>query len=364
MYPWVCGLLIAGLIGLLSACAEPTIEDGYDEYLSRLARVLDQDLPNWQANSTGYLQQRYPGAKGRLWQTTDTRLGVFDFLALDDCNLMNLVSERNSSLGKVMSPTSRYQYEWLILQGVAQCIEQLKEKPEEAELVTTLKEVLETKRKEIGHHYWNATWGSLEFQTFFSLSQPVLDLNEVSGFKPTAVEALETYILALPGQNNTNADLSKGVFEQSSQLEKHLQPLQYHYAGRLLKSLVLADLAISQATQLLQQVLDERPICYNQQPSQKATILNTVLTKYYVLALQPYLSRLEKEANYLWAVMSRHSPKELPFQKAAVITFTDSYFSTTDVDNLLARMRSTTKAHARQWSDLLQQCGIRVGNQG
>ena len=103
-------LLTLSLVCLLSACGEPTIEDHYDEYLTRLARVLDQDLPDWQVNSQNYLQQRYPGPKERQWQATDTRVGVFDFLALDDCNLMTLVSERNSSLGKVMSATSILNY--------------------------------------------------------------------------------------------------------------------------------------------------------------------------------------------------------------------------------------------------------------
>lgn len=357
-------VLWLGLVCLLAGCSEPTINDHYDEYLTRLARVLEQDLPDWRTDQSQSLQQRYPGRKDRQWSATDTRMGVFDFLALDDCDLINLVSERNSSLGKVMSSTSRYQYEWLIIQGVTQCINTFKENPEEAELVSKLNNILITKQQELSKHYWNATWGSDEFQAYFSLSKPVLDVHEVSGFKPPSVEALENYLSGLPALNSTSADFSKGVFEQSAQLEKHLQPLQYHYGGRLLKSLILAELAISQGTQLLQQALAEGPICYNGKPSKKAEILNTVLTKYYVIALQPYLSRLEKEATYLWRTVESPNRNDLPFQKDTVVTFMGSYFSAENGRNVLANMREATKDHAQQWSELLEHCGLRVGNRG
>lgn len=378
--------LVIFCLAVLTGCGEPKMQDHYQEYLSRLARVLGQDLPDWRAQSLVQLSTRYPSAKERSWQVSDIRVGVFDFLALDECNLLPLISERNSSLGKFMSATSRYQYEWMIVRGVEHCIGILAAQSQREELVTKLKEVSAVKQQELSKHYWNATWGSVEFQQFFSLSKPVLSQQEAQGLKSPALVALAAYFSLLPALEIEREALSlpietavademvdpetaaldgpwaAGVFAESAVLENQLQPLQYHYGGRLLKSLVMASSAINVATQLVSKSMAERPICFDQKPSQKATILKNVLHKYYVAALQPYLSRIDKEAGHLWNIFAEHDSKLLNDVKPGVANFRDHYFFSEFERGVLDEFRQSMKIHAQQWSKLLEHCGLSVGN--
>ena len=356
------GIVLLACVALL-ACSNPGIEDHYDEYLSRLARVLERDMPDWQRGIAANLPLRYPDTKQRQRATEDTRLGLFDFLSLGDCDLLNLVSERNSSLGKVMSVTARYQYERMLLNGLNACLDALDSLPDdEDDVLVKIDGIRQIKAQELPIHYWNATWGSAIFQAFFALPHPVLADEEVSGMQPEVVESLHDYFHALSQDDASaaSADHKDSFFASSQSAERYLQPLQYHYGGRLIRSLVSATAAIEEGTRLLEDALAERPICYNKVPSRKAEVLNNVFIKYYVLALQPYLSRLDKEASLLLTVTHRYSPHDGAEAMPEVLAFYDTYLNL-DQDNVLHKLRRAVKAHALTWNQLLRDCGMRVG---
>lgn len=375
-------VLVVVLLVLSAGCSKPTAVDSFDNYLTRLARVLDRDRPEWLSAVEASLAVKYPNIKGRRLAVTDTRVGLFDFLSLGECDLLHLVSERNSSLGKFMSAPARYQYEWLLLHGLQQCLERAEGVAEgEQERVAKLTDIVRTKQQELPLHYWNATWGSSEFQQFFSLSHSVLTIQEVSGVVAPATQGLQAYFSALPRltlnssthEEKVTADSS--LFAESYVLEGHLQPLQYHYGGRLIKSLAVATQAIQSANQLLKSRLAERQICINQKASRTAEILHNVFVKYYVLELQPYLSRLDKEAAALRRVLHTHQPTSHPRGSDAVKRFYRYYFMLDQgsfmldqgsfmVDqgrDLLLEMRAALQEHARIWNQLLHDCGIEVG---
>jgi hypothetical protein len=326
--------------------------------------VLEQSPGDWQAAAREQQSIRYPGPKARQLTTEDTRLGVFDFLSLGDCDLMQLVSERNSSLGKVMSVTARYHYEWLLLNGVEVCLSQLDEVPEDEDsLAYKLDKIREIKRRELAVYHWNATWGSEIFQTFFSLSQPPLDPEEVSGIQPEVTQSLFDYFKALPHPHEVGSRPVQGnesFFSQSQAAEGYLQPLQYHYGGRVIRSLTTASAAITSGTLMLEQAMEDRPVCINETPSMRSEILQNVFTKFYVMQLQPYLSRLDKEAGLLLTATHRHSPHGFDQSSPAVLAFHDQYLDP-DGNNALQSMRKALKQHALTWNRLLRSCGMKVG---
>ena len=349
---------------LIWGCSDDGISGRYGDYLARLGRVLEQETADWQAQANQRLSHRYPGSKERVLASEDTRLGVFDFLSLGDCDLLHLVSERNSSLGKVMSVTARYQYEWMLLNGIEVCLGKLQQLPEDEEdLMVKLDQVREVKSAELPRHYWNATWGNGVFQDFFSLSRPELETDEVSGIQPEVTQSLFDYFRALPEPGAAGSSVDQGeasFFAQSRQYESYLQPLQYHYGGRLIRSLVTATAAISEGTRLLETAQKERPVCYNETPSRRAEILNNVFTRYYVTSLQPYLSRLDKEASLLLTVTHRYSPHRSAENTPQVTAFYDAYLNP-DKANVLTDMRTAIRQHALVWNRLLRECGMAVG---
>ena len=359
------GLLLSLLmVPVLWGCTDAGMTGDYEDYLTRLARVLEQDVTDWQAQIPKRLPQRYPETKQRTLNFEDTRLGVFDFLSLGDCELQHLVSERNSSLGKVMSVTARYQYEWMLLNGLEVCLNQLRELPDdEDDLMVKLDHIRQVKSRELDRHYWNATWGSSDFETFFSMAHPVLQDQEVSGIQPEVTQSLFDYFQALPQPDKAGTvkdQKDSSFFAESQRYESHLQPLQYHYGGRLIRSLVTATAAVNEGTRLLEAAMKERPICYNETPSRKAEILQNVFTHHYVMRLQPYLSRLDKEAALLFTATHRHSPAGFSVQTAEVLSFYDTYLNV-DKTNALATMRRAVKQHALVWNRLLRGCGMKVG---
>ena len=350
-------LMILLLPALFGACAKPTAADDFDDYLQRVARVVDADVPDWQAAGQQLIVSKYPGPKQRYLDTVESRVGLLDFLSLHDCGLLHLISERNSSLGKVMSDVARYYYEWLILRGLQHCLSNENFKSDDDEIDSfhqQLATVTDRKAAQINRHYWNASWGNAVLPQFFSLAQPVFQRSEMSGFKTPAIEALEQYFSQLPKPQPgekvldiTETELS--FFAASRKAEALLQPLQYHYGGRVLKSLAYATAALNAVTQLLQNRMDQLPLCYNRQPSRSAEVLQNVFIKYYVLQLQPFMSALEKEAVYLeyalgigWAnFQEKHSDRAGP-----VVGFYEDYFAAHNKQRLLEQMRDASKRHA------------------
>ncbi|MDX1692888.1 MAG: DUF3080 family protein [Ketobacteraceae bacterium] len=351
-------------------CSDGGIVGTYDDYLTRLGRVLERDPGQWQARVSEGLTLRYPDRRQRRLETEDTRLGVFDFLSLGDCRLLQLVSERNSSLGKVMSATARYHYEWLLLNGIRVCLNN-NNSPDtgtspdtsEDDLQAKLAAIGDIKQQEIYRYYWNATWGSEIFQTFFSLSHLPLGPDEVSGIQPDVTQSFFDYFQALPEPHKAGSvpvDGADSIFGKSQAAERHLQPLQYHYGGRLIRSLVTGTEAISEGTRMLEQAMEARPLCINEMPSRKAEILENVFARFYVRSLQPYLSRLDREAALLLTVTHRYSPRQAPDAAPEVIRFYDTYLNLTEHDALSA-MRRAVKQHALVWNRLLRSCGMKVG---
>ncbi|MCG8312113.1 MAG: DUF3080 domain-containing protein [Pseudomonadales bacterium] len=363
-------VLILIVAVFLHGCAEPSVEQDFENYLSRVARVIDSDLPHWQGRGQQLIAIKYPGPKQRYLETAESRVGLLDFLSLHDCGLLHLVSERNSSLGKVMSEVARYYYEWLVLRGLQNCLADETYLPDDRQadsFYLQLQHITATKEQQIMSHYWNATWGNVVMPQFFSFAQPVFQRQEVTGFKGPVVDALEKYFLQLPLPNQVvelAPEANVSLFAASAGAESLLQPLQFHYGGRLLKSLAYATAALDMATLLLQRKLDAAPLCYNHKPSRTAELLENVFVKYYVLQLQPFISALDKEAAYLEQALQAGW---VPLQKSnmdgasSVVEFYGFYFMANNDQSLLNKMRAASKQHALIWNKLLRSCGLKIG---
>ena len=106
-----CVLLIF-LFGSSSCERRATAEEVFDDYLTRLARVLDltkpevlrQTLPRMPVASS--LQQNIPAIK----------IDLLDYWAFRECGLTLLLSERNSVLGRVMPASQHLHMDGRILQ--------------------------------------------------------------------------------------------------------------------------------------------------------------------------------------------------------------------------------------------------------
>ncbi|MCG8672572.1 MAG: DUF3080 domain-containing protein [Pseudomonadales bacterium] len=352
-------LIVVTITICLAGCASDSIEQDYDEYLTRLARVLDQDPSDWKKSVLMGLKPIYPSAKGRRLLVSDTRVGVFDFLALHDCELMQLISERNTSLGRVMSETARFHYEVMILSGIRRCLAELDDDPE---LEEALQQIRDIKQVELSRHWWNATWGSDAFDRFFALSQPTLSKKAVSGYETPAIVSLERYLLLLNEHvTGTQSSQATSYLDVASEAERALKDLEFHYGGRLIKSVSMGAGAINEANRLLRTRLESRPICINQKPSRQAEILRNVLTKYYVLSFQPHLSALDKEMSQLVRPLSSLNARFSELGTPAVRGFYGAHLDVNQSYFPQHQLKRALQEHAELWSDLFASCGMQIG---
>ena len=148
----------------LALWPEDPVAARWQDYLARLERLTRQPVPPAAA-----LELRpYPGNAALRRPLPDLRTGLLNYLGLRHCDLMALVSERNSALGKLRSASLRLDYELTFIERGQRCLNG--EALEDPELIGLLERTLEVKRDSLGDLFWNATWASDELRGFLNQS--------------------------------------------------------------------------------------------------------------------------------------------------------------------------------------------------
>ena len=95
----------------------------------------------------------------------DLRVSFFTYFDLADCDLMQEVSERNSSLGRVQAVSGKLLYEMRVFQRITACEQNLARNHLNAEKGLWLKiaGIRRVKADNLPEVFWNATFASPEF---------------------------------------------------------------------------------------------------------------------------------------------------------------------------------------------------------
>jgi hypothetical protein len=105
-------------LGLTVAACQPHTESLLADYQSRLSRVLHISTQPTQKQTLSAL----PEIQQLSRQIPTENIDLLELLALAPCDLEVLVAERNNSLGKVMTDSSRLQYELQLLVKLGHCL--------------------------------------------------------------------------------------------------------------------------------------------------------------------------------------------------------------------------------------------------
>jgi len=139
-------------------------EARWEDYLSRLARLSQQAVPE----RAPLPIVPYPGNRELHQPIPEHRVDMLDYLELRHCNLMSLISERNSVLGKLQADSLRFKHEVTFIHRARQCL--ASDKLDNQALITLLEQVVTEKQAALPALYWNALVASAEFRQFFSQS--------------------------------------------------------------------------------------------------------------------------------------------------------------------------------------------------
>jgi hypothetical protein len=340
--------IVAGLL-LVVGCdpfAQP--ESMLDEYNRRLARVLDLE-PQLSPLPTA---PRFPHLRERVREIEPVSIGMLDFLGLYGCELQFVVGERNSSLGRVAHPLTRLDYERRFIIAADSCLETI----EREGLAERLVEVTELKRESLADAAWNAVWGSREIENHFTRARGALPVG------------LDRHRLSLSVHNaGLLAHRIRTLVD--GDLEQDLVPLDPVYqrwlndpaAGQALRSAILVATRLDDASDLIEQRLDERPLCREGRPNRQAEIMRSMFASVYAGEVQPYLADVQHVRRELLpplltlASLVRPGPSE-SFERymASALDEHSEHGYWQAFDQAIAR-------HTRAWQNLLDQCGMRPG---
>lgn len=349
-----CLLLTISCCLMISSCNRaPEASQQMDNYLERVGRVLDATWTPF--DHQGLSQYRLPARRDRLLPVAEQRIGMLELLVESRrCQtLQQSVSQRNSSLGKVMPWSHRLAADGELIQALDDCVAVLREDPSREALVKDLQQIAETKREELPAVFWNALNGSPEFDYYLRFADSPLPVSETLLSDQAAIGALQQLTAIgeeLPGQLPPARNV----------LEDHFQAIQRSQRGsELIHSLARLTHMLEQATLMLGSER-ARKLCPLGQPTQRSQILLNVFVTFYAGEIQPYLAQVQR-LGQPW----QQSLNELA-QVQAIPDATAAYLQALVVSerSLWARYQQELAAHSSAWQEVLGQCQLRPGQPG
>ncbi|MCV6590872.1 MAG: DUF3080 domain-containing protein [Marinobacterium sp.] len=349
----IANTLVMCLLSLLLAgCSPPAGQALLEDYLYRLGNAsqtdIDQDL------NTLPPVMAYPPRRQRLAPVTELREGLLDTLNLGACNLLPLVAERNSSLGRVMPVSQTLMYELRFYSRLHDC----RLRPEiisNNELHEQLEEIFRVKQRNLSAVVWNAIYNSKEMEAAFALGATPLSPDEQSTLTPV-LQSLQRL-----AQLNTLSRQAPPWQPPAylASLESDYEVLhRNHFGAQWLSSIRLLTETLQRAAQALETRLNGRALCPQGRPTPQAKILHNVFQKYYAGQVQPYMATihrsgaqwLQQHEQLLAALIER---QRLASYEAAVLSREGALWQS----YIRARDR-----HTQAWQTQLRQCGLMPGS--
>lgn len=334
---------------ILSACSSRHAPEGvFDNYLYRLHNSLEIDGKKLTVGPavtrTIKVLPRYPKRSLLLYTLKESKINLLEFLRLSQCDLQRHIGERNSSLGKLQKDSQRLIYDIEFIRLAELCIESLA-------LDNPLREVLQKasvdKQQQLPLLLWNATFASEEFAHLFSLSANYLS-TEKPVQKPTALYEALASIKRMVVEDKSLGELNQSDFENALAVLASRK-----YLGEVRRSMVLLKEALAHADTLLQQRVEQKPLCRNNAPNAQFEIVNNVFRKFYIGEVQPYIASVYQQSqaglkhlDTLTKVQT--TPEHYEKFWASVYTGNNSEWQ---------QLQQAIELHTKNWQALLKQCG-------
>jgi hypothetical protein len=334
---WIRGVFLVGLYFVLSGCeTSDTLQEQLSEYQIRMARVLDQAPPKLQSVSLA----PYP-AKAKLQQNIAvTHIQLSEFYTLKKCALYSLVAQRNTTLGRLHLPSTRFIYEQDLLLALERCISQATD----TRLRDKLSIWLDTKQNDFPKQWGNLIQLSTEIRQSLSNNSAFINNTQPHGLAET-LDAFKQLI-----------NLKSGAPITSSLLEQHLYNLERHaLPAKLWLSQALLASQLQQSTDWLIKH-QEQLQCSNGKAQQQITYLVNVFKLFFIQKIQPIASKMNHYQYQLQPVFNKLVAQ--PALSASFKQYIHAY-------NVLGydSYQTAMAAHLRFWQDLFARCDINPGQE-
>ena len=336
--------IIVGLISLwLMACSpQDELERHFHTYLKRVAHVLAVAEPEL---TPAPALQSLPTQRQLTLTQNRISTGVLDALKLGQCDLLALVGEHNSPVGKSQGAAGQLLYHLQFQQGLQQC---QTEQPA-PELQTWLHSIERQKAPLLPGYHWNMMIAEPEIRAALTPRAPALPFDQQVGYQAT----LQAFSLFAHLQNKAQGTVDTQPLD-AKQLSQALAGLyQNPYLGRLFYSLHSAGHYLEQSIQFLQQL--EQFDCHRGGQI-KAKRLRNAMQHYYINDIQHYLGQIDRQFVQLAPLLQ--SALEPPVSKRNIMRPYRQQLALGLNSQVYVRYRKKTLEHARVWQKFLKRCDI------
>ncbi|MDA1300287.1 MAG: DUF3080 family protein, partial [Proteobacteria bacterium] len=313
------------------------------EYSTRLARVLDEPMPEVSVTPAPNLPRTRDLALPGLAQGGAMTLNPLEYLRLGECELQNLIAGRNSGLGKLARPSQRLVYEVQFLALVEDCVRIVS--AHEPELALMLSETADAKRRLLPGVIWQATLGGTEFRTLWQMHLPVQIPRLPSGLELTLARLAANIERWLAGDYRID----------SGEIESLLDEIRRaNVGGHLRQWLVVRDELVV-ATKLLAARTAGRPLCFPGMDRTSGEILDTVVRQRLIGVIQPQVARLNRDYHEVLPQIRRIETMLAGAEPPVYAEWR------THRDELASSSLAAIPDHIRALEPLLEQCGLLPG---
>jgi len=329
--PFTKALSLVAVVFLLSGCGDPAISL-MDDYVSRLGRTLNIELQ--QPPPLDLLP--LPSIATTRVDITDSSITLVELVATRSCGLDILLGERNSSLGKVMTPSQRLKYELAFLKQVQPCFTNPEITPD---LQQKLAAIAADKTRQIDNHWQNFL---VQDETLRQQLHPYRHLSE-----PNSVAGVAETMQALYSLLALKQHISEQNWQQASSINPELALEALYKANtlsQLQQSLGFSQNWLHSLNQQLEQS-DLNVVCSAGKHSDKAEILNTILLQYFIGKVQVYFAQTDGVYQQLYPLLQQL------YQDTALAPSIQQRF---EVPN--TALKTELKRHVSWWKEVQLQC--------
>lgn len=342
---------------MLSGCTEQTAESMLHDYTKRVSNALEYPIEFNPADASYPL---LPPRRERRIDIPELREGLIDVLRLRHCDLLPLISERNSNLGRVMTPSQILHYELRFLPAIQQCEKQLmiqaSDEPDISELLIRVKEIRQHKETHLPLVIWNALYTSPEMEQQFSRSTTPFPLSSSSHISHIQ-QVIDPFIVIAQIAEQSSMTLDK-EFIQS--LESYYEQLYRTELGsQWMRSVSLLTQAMNAVAIGIESRIDQRPICFQRQPNNRSAIIQNVFRNFYAAEFQPYLASTD-QFGQRWIGLQNALLNALPVPDSSAIYFSN-IFDKNHLDGFMYAYEQAKTRHLNAWQQLLDHCGLTAG---
>jgi hypothetical protein len=324
-------LLIVFIVGCDSS---HKLQTHLQDYQERMANVLNVDSPDRLTISL----PPYPSLRVLKRDIPATSIKLFEFYKLQHCELYSLVAERNTSLGNLQLPSTRFIYESHLIDALEQCLIDTTD--------TKIREQLQSwqqaKTQQLPMVWADLIQLSKELKQGFSANFGLIKGNEQDGLSQSKTTL--NYLVNI--RQNRQID--------SAELEQHLQYLMNNPlpAKLWLSQLTIAE-HLNQSTEwLLQHTSDLQ--CSGSGSNKKMEYLTNVFQQFFIEKIQPIGSQINHYQYQLSPILEKMlaHPSLSPIFKNYINASNQQGFE---------NYQEATQQHIYFWQNLFKRCNIRPG---